>query len=369
MRNHHHLSRLFGLMLIVLFGLSSCTDEQATAPMPLEAAYTDSMPASTSVNYLVSDVPDLFPGSRPDPMLRNGWGMATGNGMIWVASEGTGVALAYDQFGNPMHPPVTIPTRTGEKGGAPIAVAFNNTQGFTIPGMGIAQYLFASSDGSISAWAGGEQAQLVATSSGEAEYTGLAVLSNPRGETYLYAADFKGGKIDVYDKNFQPVSGMAFTYPGQEGQQGFAPFNIVAIGRLLFVAYAMRGPDGEEVRGPGMGFVNIYSLRGMFIRRIASGADLNAPWGITAVQSDPYSLYTTLYIANFGDGTISTYDANGYYTGQLHGSDGNLIQIDGLWGILASSGPTTPGLEPKTLWFAAGPYDETHGTFGSIKLY
>src|SRR5688572_13893914 len=99
----------------------------------------------------------------------------------------------------------------------------------------------------------------------------------------------KAGKIDVYDKNFAPYTGMSFSYPGMD--PGFAPYNIVAIGRFLYVAYAQRRPDGEVVRGPGLGFVNIYSMRGAFIRRLASGPELNAPWGIAGVQSDPYSLY------------------------------------------------------------------------------
>jgi uncharacterized protein (TIGR03118 family) len=365
MSHHQRLNWFVGLLLTFVLGLSACTDDQITGPSPYQAEYYDSNSNYNGVTYLVSDVPDLYPGARLDPMLRNGWGLASGNGMIWVAAEGSGFALAYDQIGNPMHPPVSIPTRTGDKGGAPTGAVYNNTPYFVIPGGGPAQFIFAGSDGSISAWMGGEQATLVATSSGEAEYTGLALVSNPRGEAYIYAADFENGKIDVYDKNFLPVSGMTFSYPGMDPE--YAPFNVVAIGRLLYVAYAKRGPDGEEITGPGTGFVNIYTMRGAFIRRLGSGPEMNAPWGIAAVQSDQY--VTKLYVANFGDGTISTYDDYGNFIGQLHDQQGNLIKVDGIWGIMIANPATTPGVDPNVLWFAAGPDDELHGTFGYIKIY
>jgi hypothetical protein len=45
-------------------------------------------------------------------------------------------------------------------------------------------------------------------------------------------------KIDVFDKHFKPVTGMAFKDPNLP--MGYAPFNIRNIGGMLFVTYALQ---------------------------------------------------------------------------------------------------------------------------------
>ena len=76
-----------------------------------------------------------------------------------------------------------------------------------------------------------------------------------------------------------------------------------------------------------------------------------------------------LLVGNFGDGHGSTPIAWVTTVGRSHGQSsrariGRPIEIDGLWGIGfgngVSAGPT------NTLFFAAGPDEETHGLFGSI---
>ena len=76
-----------------------------------------------------------------------------------------------------------------------------------------------------------------------------------------------------------------------------------------------------------------------------------------------------LLIGNFGDGRINAYEAmrNGHFEhrGRLRGPDGKALTIDGLWalgfGNGAAAGPT------DTLFFTAGPDDESHGLFGKIE--
>jgi hypothetical protein len=52
------------------------------------------------------------------------------------------------------------------------------------------------------------------------------------------------------------------------------------------------------------------------------------------------------------------------YKGQLRHANGSPIVIDGLWAIAfgngSAAGPT------NTLYFLAGPSEESHGLFGSI---
>src|SRR6266581_1348229 len=80
----------------------------------------------------------------------------------------------------------------------------------------------------------------------------------------------------------------AFTDPSLPA--GFAPFGIQRIGGWIYVAYAMQDADAEdEIAGPGLGYVDIYTTAGALVRRFASGGTLNAPWGLS---KDP---------ANFGN--------------------------------------------------------------------
>ena len=125
-------------------------------------------------------------------------------------------------------------------------------------------------------------------------------------------------------------------------------------------------PD-EELAGEGFGYVSAFGTDGTFLGRIASGGDLNAPWGLAIAPSDFGKFGGDLLVGNFGDGRIHAFrnGENGWEEhGVMKGTDHTPIEIDGLWGIGfgngAASGPT------DTLFFAAGPDDEEHGLFGSI---
>ena len=74
-----------------------------------------------------------------------------------------------------------------------------------------------------------------ARSGAGAIYKGLAIAANP---DRLYAADFHGAKIDVFDQGFAPT-----TVPGgfvdPNLPAGFAPFNVQEIaGEIVAVAGA-----------------------------------------------------------------------------------------------------------------------------------
>ena len=60
----------------------------------------------------------------------------------------------------------------------------------------------------IGAWNGGQSAVIQATTPG-AVYTGVAINS---GQTRLYAANGAGGRIDVFDSTFAPVTLPAGAY-------------------------------------------------------------------------------------------------------------------------------------------------------------
>ena len=59
-----------------------------------------------------------------------------------------------------------------------------------------------------------------------------------------------------------------------------------------------------------------------------------------------------------------TFDETGRYHGLLQGVDGEPVRIEGLWGLAFGNGGR--GGRPSTLYFTAGPDDESHGLFGSL---
>ena len=151
---------------------------------------------------LVADVAG-YDAARNDPTLVNAWGIAAApSGPIWIASNHTSVTQVYDKNGNTLIPAVSV--LAGE--GAPTGVVFNGTTNFVIPGNGKpGRFIFAGEDGTISAWNGGASTVKVADqSSAEAVYKGLA-MGSVGADTFLYATNFKAGKIDVFDKAIRGV--------------------------------------------------------------------------------------------------------------------------------------------------------------------
>jgi hypothetical protein len=67
--------------------------------------------------------------------------------------------------------------------------------------------------------------------------------------------------------HFSPVN-LPFNDPSLPG--GYSPFNIQSVGEWLYVMYAKVGSDGEEEKGAGLGFVDIFKADGSFVKRFAS---------------------------------------------------------------------------------------------------
>lgn len=310
---------------------------------------------------LVSDVAEYNP-RHIDVNLVNAWGIAfSATGIPWISSADKGLSVIYDTSGNTVRPPVSIPFHGDPNGGNPTGVVFNSTQNFIISANSErSKFIFATENGTIAAWSSGNSAITVADRSAyHAVYKGLA-LATTGTANYLYATNFKGGAIDVFDQSFNYVS-MPIVDPGIPA--GFAPFGIQTIGGKLYVTYAKQlGPDNrDDESGPGNGYVSIFNPDGSFVRRFASQGVLNSPWGIAMVP-EQHNQNPTILIGNFGDGHINAFDANGTVLGHLtHGNQD--IELEGLWGIAFASNDTAEGMR---LYFTAGPDDEEHGLFGVL---
>jgi uncharacterized protein (TIGR03118 family) len=304
-----------------------------------------------------------YNASRIDTILKNAWGIsANPSGPIWISSNHAGLSVVYDNTGQQLRAPVIIPSITAGEAGSPTGQVFNNTSDF-----GGAKFIFATEDGLVSEWDGvGNNAAIIADrSTFDAVYKGLAI-ANDGTANFLYAANFKGQKIDVFDKHFAYVTDKPFTDPNLPA--GYGPFNICNIGGNLYVTYAkLKGPDNEDDdAGVGNGFVDIFTPQGALVKRFASQGTLNSPWGIALAPAGFADAAPTILIGNFGDGKINVFNQGGQYIGQLK-SNGQTLAINGLWAIDFLKNNQPGGSANDPLYFTAGPGDESHGLFGYLK--
>jgi uncharacterized protein (TIGR03118 family) len=308
-----------------------------------------------------------FGAAKIDPNLANAWGIAVApSGPIWISDNHTGLSTIYDRNGNTLRPPVTIPFPDSPSGGSPTGAIFNSTSDFKITTgkQSVAsKFIFATEDGTIAAWGGGNNAVLVADKSTSlAVYKGIALASDGS-SNFLYVTNFRDAKIDVFDKDFNLVSGKPFHDPGIPA--GFAPFNIRNINGLLYVTYAKQKPDHhDDLAGPGNGYVTIFKPDGSMVKRFASQGALNSPWGIVQAKIGfcELSEESPILVGNFGDGRINVFSDDGKFLGPLK-DEGHPITIQGLWALENE----VPLASPNQLFFTAGPVEESHGIFGFLE--
>lgn len=323
-----------------------------------------------------------------DPTLLNAFGMAwSPNGIAWVNSVGGHVSELYSGEGAIARTPVNIPSPVDTIGGFPCGIVFSGGKGFNLSN-GPSAFLFTGFDGVLSGWNGGSgnNAKRLKAPAG-ASYTGLAIGSN-NGHNFIYAANFGAKKIDVWDTAFNRVI-MNFKDP--QMPEAYSPYNIQAVGDLLFVMYAelsTNGPSaGHAIEGAGKGYVSVFNTDGSFVKRFASKGSLNIPWGVTEAPAnflenndmltnnngevggnDNHSNHNSkdpvILVGNFGDGHINVYGEDGSYLGQLQ-SHKQTIVIDGLW-ALSFAPSTATSIDPNRLYFTAGPDHETDGLFGYL---
>jgi uncharacterized protein (TIGR03118 family) len=311
---------------------------------------------------LVSDTAG-YGASRIDTNLSNAWGIAAATaGPLWISSNHKGVSVVYDRTGQALRAPVTVPSVAAGQMGAPTGVIFNSTSDF-----GGNKFIFAGEDGTVAGWSSGNSAVIVADrSSSNAVYKGIA-MANDGTANFIYLANFKGGKVDVFDKNFNYVTNKPFIDPNIPA--GFAPFNIANIGGKLYVAYAkLKAPDNmDDQSGPGNGYVDIFTPDGVLVKRFASQGNLNSPWGIALAPAGfGDEKQTTILVGNFGDGRINIFDMQGHFESQLE-SGGQVLVIDGLWDIDFLKNNMPGGNSTDPLFFTAGPDEEAHSLFGYVQ--
>ena len=333
-----------------------------------------------------------------DQVLQNSWGIAfsPAGSPFWVNDNDTGCSTLYGGDGSKVALQVQIPL-PGNNGPAPAScqpVDFNNppspnpaaptgivwnpAAGFLVPGTKTpAAFIFATEDGTLSAWALGlipvDHAVLAIDNSSNptpadgAVYKGLVYAVNSKGP-FLFATNFRAGKIDVFGPTgpnglFTPATtDGGFVDP--EIPPGYAPFGIATIDGDLFVTYALQNAARhDDLAGPGRGFVDVFDTDGHLLRRFATRGALNSPWGVTRASFAFGKFSGRILVGNFGNGHINAFNDRGEVLGELRDAHDQPLVIDGLWTLTLGGGRDS---SPDTLYFAAGPDGETNGSFGTI---
>lgn len=341
----------------------------ATLSIVSAAAFAERPESHYRVTDLVANRSGVSrnPAATIDPKLVNPWGLAFGSGPVWTANNNSASSSLYDGQGKYLTDFATPASPTG--------IVWNgNPRLFSIPSapgaatLVPAAFIFAHETGAISAWSGGLSKPASAVSVWPADpavsYKGLAIGSNGSG-TFLYAADFKGSKVDVYDSSFHPAT-LACRFQDPLMPAGYAPFGIQNVAGDIVVAYAMQADsNGNEAHGAGLGRIDIFTADGCLSRRLGDAGWLDAPWGIALAPASFGPHRGQLLIGNFGSGWIAAFDFNsGEFDGYLKDAEDHPITIGGLWAISFGNGAAAQ--PSNVLFYAAGANQEADGIYGRI---
>lgn len=373
------------------------------------AAALLSFPAASLAQHytqtnLVSNVPVTPAADIPDQNLLNAWGLVHGpTTPWWISNNAGGTSTLYDTSGlNPPNPanqtpppalepvgivPLNAPGNAPGNGvaipnapsqpapGSPTGVMFNgNPNAFLLAPKKPAIFLWVTEDGTVQGWNPGvnittaiikvDHSQVPDAANG-AVYKG-ATLVTVDGNTFLLAANFRSGHIDIFDSTFTQVHRREERFEDDDVPRDFAPFNVQAIGDNVYVSYAKQdAPKHDPVGGAGLGFVSVFSREGRLRAHLEHGSWFNAPWGIVLTPAEFGVFSHTILVGQFRGGSVAAFDAlTGKFRGNVLNPDGTTLNIDGLWALqFGNGGASGPG---NTLFFTAGPDHETNGLFGTL---
>jgi uncharacterized protein (TIGR03118 family) len=354
----------------------------AAGALPAGAVAAGPYPSGFRQVNLVSDIPGVAPLTDPD--LVNAWGLAASPGTdaapgspLWVSDNGSDKTTLY---GSGTASSVTKSSLVVNiTSGAPTGQVFNiDHTGFVVHDAsghsGAAAFIFDTENGTIDAWNPGVGATAPGASTvtevpvdngANAVYKGLAMAQASDGRTYLYAANFRSGRVEAYDSNFKPVQLPGGLFVDPRLPAGYAPFNVQELAGKLYVTYAKQDALlHDDVAGIGHGFVDVFTNDGAFVKRLVTRGQLDSPWGLALAPAGFGRFGGDLLVGNFGNGHINVYNPDtGAHLGELRQANGQPIVIDGLWGLSFGNGNAAKTSE---LLFSAGPDGESHGLLGKI---
>ena len=331
-------------------------------------------------------------GNAPvnDPNLQNPWGLvASPTGSPWWVSNnagGTSTLYSIDATGAahiiPINPSpnefVKVPnTPSQNPPGSPTGVMFNGSQtDFLLAPGAPAVFIFVTEDGTVQGWNPGVNRAAsvivvdhskVPDAANGAVYKGATIVEVD-GHKFIIAANFRSGGVDVFDTSFKQVHISEELFDDDRMPHGYAPFNVQGVGPNIYVTYAKQDAvrhDPVKPGEPGDGFVDVFDRHGRLLQLLEHGDWLNAPWGVVWATPGFGEFSNTILIGNFRGDNIAAYNpVTGRFLGNMLNPDGSTLRIDGLWALRfgndGGAGPAT------TLFFTAGPNNETDGLFGTL---
>jgi uncharacterized protein (TIGR03118 family) len=188
--------------------------------------------------------------------LKNPWGLSRGTtSPWWISDNGTGLATLYDGNGVLQQLQVTIPSDLSQSPtGTPTGTVFNGSPAFAVGPNAPAIFLFVSEDGTISGWnpTVSLHAAIAKVRQSTKSVFKRATIATDGISHRLFVADFRQGKILVYDSDFKPVPTLPGAFFDFVSKFGFAPFNIQNIGGNRYVGFAKQdSAKHDEVDVPG----------------------------------------------------------------------------------------------------------------------
>jgi uncharacterized protein (TIGR03118 family) len=347
-------------------------------------------------HYTQTNLVSNIAGQAPlqDPNLQNAWGLVSSptGSPWWVSNNADGTSTLYSISATstggleatlvPINPApnefVKIPNAPSQTPpGSPTGVMFNGspTDFLLAPGAP-ALFMFVTEDGTVQGWNPGVNRasavikadnSKVPNAANGAVYKG-STIAEIDGHKFILAANFRSGRIDIFDTNFKQVLFSEEKFDDDSIPRDFAPFNVQGVGPNIYVTYAKQDAakhDPVQPGRPGDGFVDVFDRHGKLLQRLDHGDWFNAPWGVVWATPDFGEFSNTILIGNFrGDNVAAFNPVTGHFLGNMLNPDGSTLLIDGLWALRfgndGSSGPAT------TLFFTAGPNDETNGLLGTL---
>jgi len=368
------------VMLTIAAGL-------VAAGAPALAATAATTPAGAANDFkqtnLIANSASPYHPKLVDPNLTNAWGLAAGPTPLWVSDNNSGDATVYSGGinGGAVSLDLTVPV----PGGNPSGQVFNpDSSAFPVGGSsGTSAEFIVDTDsigsqqspGEIAAWNGGAKFVVEDSPTGgpggktpsKAVFKGLAIATNPKAGPELFAADVANGTVDVFGKDFNPVS-TPTEFRDPKLPAGYAPYGIQDLGGKIYVTYGKQNKQKTNVvAGSGLGYVDVYSVNGVLLHHLVSGGSgspLNEPWGLAIAPTGFGPFGGDLLVGNLGNGWINVFNpTTGEHLGTLDGTNGYPITINQLWGLRFGNSMFGGS---SALVFSAGPDNYANGLVGTL---
>jgi uncharacterized protein (TIGR03118 family) len=359
--------------------------------------WTSNAGTGTTTTYIGDVYRPTAPGYSVTPMYQDG--------LKVVPIVSAALDMEIDRLGATQNAEVTgqVYNAASDFAGQPVefyvegpAINFSNGTDAGID-KGSAKFIFVTQDGTINAWRtktdpGMLEAVVIKDYWTEDHadqgfnnrpgFNGVAMTTdhwtldaqgNKVADNRLYVADFANGRIMTFDNQWNDITWKTpFEKPVDLVGPNWSPFNVQVLGdNRIYVAWTISSYDidepTEEIPGAGFGRIVAYDRDGKVLQDYTAQGLLNNPWGM-AIAPDNFGEFSgALLVANFGDGTIAAFDvATGAELGYLKDPDGNVITIDGIWGLTFGNGWSLG--DADSLYFTAGPDEERDGILGRLNV-